>query len=65
MVTGLTIADIDELMLKVQPGHLMLECHEVLTPEQRDEFRAIYLNQRLVKAKLKQSSFQTKLEIRR
>jgi protein arginine kinase len=65
MVTGLTITDIDELMLKVQPGHLMLECREILTPEQRDEFRAIFLNLRLVKAKLKQSSFQHKLGILR
>lgn len=53
MVTGLTISDIDELMLKVQPGHLMQECRELLAPDQRDEFRALMLNQRLEKARIK------------
>ena len=64
-VTGLTISDIDDLMLTVQPAHLMLESNELLTPEQRDEFRAVLLNARLARAKVKQSSFEPKLGILR
>jgi protein arginine kinase len=53
MVTGLTIAEIDELMLKIQPGHLMQECRALLLPDERDEFRALMLNRRLAKARIK------------
>jgi protein arginine kinase len=52
-VTGLTVPDIDDLMLKVQPGHLMRECNDLLPPDKRDEFRALMLNLRLATAKVK------------
>lgn len=52
LVTGLTVPDIDELMLKVQPGHLMRECDELLPPDKRDEFRALFLNLRLAKVRV-------------
>lgn len=53
LVTDLTVQDIDELMLKIQPGHLMRECNELLPPDKRDEFRALLLNLRLAKALVK------------
>jgi protein arginine kinase len=53
LVTGLTVQDVDELMLTVQPGHLMRESKELLPPDKRDEFRALLLNLRLAKAHVK------------
>jgi len=53
LVTDLTVQDVDELMLKIQPGHLMRECNELLPPDKRDEFRALLLNLRLAKALVK------------
>ena len=52
LVKGLTLQEVDDLMLKVQPGHLMRECNEVLPPDKRDEFRALMLNLRLAGAHL-------------
>jgi len=52
-VTGLTVEEVDDLMLMVQPGHLMRECNEILPPDKRDEFRALLLNLRLATAHVK------------
>jgi protein-arginine kinase len=54
-VTDLTVQDVDDLMLKIQPGHLMRECNALLLPDKRDEFRALLLNLRLAKASVKGS----------
>lgn len=55
LVTDLTVQDVDDLMLKIQPGHLMRECNALLLPDKRDEFRALLLNLRLAKASVKGS----------
>jgi len=47
LVTKLTIEQIDQLMLTVQPAHLQREMKKTLSPEQRDEFRAVLLNTKL------------------
>ena len=53
LVTKLTIEKIDDLMLSVQPAHLQREVEVTLTPEQRDEFRAVLLNAQLSKVNLR------------
>lgn len=54
LVTGLSLDEIDDLMFKVQPGHLMREYNQLLEQDQRDEFRALMLNLRLAKVKIKE-----------
>jgi len=47
LVTNLTIEQIDQLMLTIQPAHLQRELKQTLSPEQRDEFRAVLLNTKM------------------
>ena len=53
MVSGLSVEDIDRLMLFTQPAHLQREAAQELSPEKRDEYRASLLNDRLSKASLR------------
>ncbi|MCL1921160.1 MAG: ATP--guanido phosphotransferase [Kiritimatiellaeota bacterium] len=53
LVTKLTVKKIDQLMLTIQPAHLQREVDKTLTPEQRDEFRAVLLKRQLSKATLR------------
>jgi len=52
-VTKLTVEQIDQLMQIVQPAHLQRELKKTLSPEQRDEFRAILLNAKMAQVTLR------------
>jgi len=53
LVTKLTVEQVDQLMLIVQPAHLQRELKKTLSPEQRDEFRAILLNAKMAQVALR------------
>jgi len=53
LLVGLTVAEIDCLMVTVQPAHLQQKLATSLSPEQRDECRAVFLNTQLANAYLK------------
>ena len=55
LVKGLSVEQLDGLMLTIQPAHLQREAATSLTPEQRDAYRAVLLNAQLAKASLRKA----------
>ncbi len=53
LVTRLKVADVDRLILLMQPGHLQKSLGLALTPEERDEMRAVFLRRRVASLRLK------------
>ena len=57
LVSELSVEAVDRLMLTVQPAHLQREMSLLsLSPEKRDEYRAVLLNAKLAKANLEKVS---------
>ena len=53
LVTRLKVAEVDRLILLVQPGHLQKSKGLALSPEERDEMRAEFLRRKVAHVKLK------------
>jgi protein arginine kinase len=53
LFTRLKVADVDRLILLMQPGHLQNSMGLTLTPEERDEMRAEFLRRKVCAVRLK------------
>lgn len=53
LVSGLTVKEIDHLMLTINPAHLQLFFKDTLDSDERDELRATLLRMRMEKVSLK------------
>ncbi len=53
LFTRLKVADVDRLILLMQPGHLQNSMGLTLTPEERDEMRAEFLRRKVASVRLK------------